>query len=101
MGIVELEERQFGLEAAGVVSRIGPDVQDIQVGDRVLCLKKKAFASSFTTPRFTCIKMPDDLDFEEGATMLVPYATAIYSLLNVGGLVKGQVCSTTPVVYIY
>ncbi|KAK8115461.1 Acyl transferase/acyl hydrolase/lysophospholipase [Apiospora sp. TS-2023a] len=90
LGIVELPVRQFGLEAAGVVTKTGTAVKDFRVGDRVISLKKQAFATRIITPQFACAKIPDGLSFDEGATMLVPYLTAIYSLINVGGLTKGQ-----------
>ena len=91
LGIVELPIRQFGLEAAGFVARIGPDVKDLKIGDRVLCWKKQAFSTFITVPEFSCAKLPDSLHFDEAATMVVPYVTAIHSLLSVGGLEKGQV----------
>ncbi|RYO74620.1 hypothetical protein DL764_010773 [Monosporascus ibericus] len=72
LGIVELPVRQFGLEAAGVVTRAGPEVTDLKVGDRVLCLKKQAFASYINLPQFSCARIPDNLNFDEAATMLVP-----------------------------
>ncbi|KAJ8122348.1 hypothetical protein ONZ43_g1437 [Nemania bipapillata] len=90
LGIVELPIRQFGLEAAGVVSKVGASVKDFQVGDRVFSLKKQAFATHIVTPQFACARIPDGLNFDEAATMLVPYLTATYSLINVGRLVKGQ-----------
>ncbi|KAL8826449.1 MAG: hypothetical protein Q9191_003792 [Dirinaria sp. TL-2023a] len=39
LGIVELPVRMFGLEAAGIVSRVGTDVSpnELKVGDRVAC----------------------------------------------------------------
>lgn len=83
--------RQFGLEAAGIVTRTGSQVKDIQAGDRVVCLKKHAFSTYITTAQFTCAKIPDELSFDESATMLVPFVTALHSLVNVGGLGKGQV----------
>ncbi|TPX21015.1 hypothetical protein DIZ76_016915 [Coccidioides immitis] len=43
LGIVELPVRLFGIEAAGMVTRVGADVSpdDLQVGDRVVCFCKK------------------------------------------------------------
>jgi NADPH:quinone reductase-like Zn-dependent oxidoreductase len=91
MGIVELPVRQFGLEAAGVISRVGSGVKEFKVGDRVACLKKQSFTTYFTVGEFACAKIPDELSFDEAACMLVPYTTAIHSLINVGRLEKGQV----------
>lgn len=111
MGIVELPVRQLGMEAAGVVTAVGPGVEGFSVGDRVVCLKKHAFATTFTTSQFCCAKIPDRLSFDEAAcskfytkhlppdrqsltlfrAVLVPYVTAIHSLVNIGRLSRGQV----------
>ncbi|KAI9151270.1 Polyketide synthase [Paramyrothecium foliicola] len=90
LGIVELPARQFGLEAAGIVTKVGAAVKDFQVGDRVFSLKKQAFATHIVAPEFSCAKIPDGLSFDEAATMLVPYLTAIYSLIDIGRLTEGQ-----------
>ncbi|KAI0889325.1 fatty acid synthase S-acetyltransferase [Annulohypoxylon maeteangense] len=90
MGIVELPKRQFGLEAAGIVTRVGADVENIKVGDRVCCLRKHAYSTSLTTPEMFCAKLPDRLSFDEAASMLMPYVTSIHSLMNIGRLEQGQ-----------
>ncbi|KAI0468004.1 fatty acid synthase S-acetyltransferase [Xylaria cf. heliscus] len=90
LNIVELPVRQFGVEAAGVVTRIGSDVRDIKVGDRVVCLKKQAFATKIVVEELACAKIPDSLSFNEAASMIFAFATAIHSLVNIGGLNKGQ-----------
>lgn len=38
-----------------------------------------------------CLKIPHGLSFEQAATMPVAFATAIYSLIEVGSVKKGQV----------
>ncbi|ORY70957.1 uncharacterized protein BCR38DRAFT_404090 [Pseudomassariella vexata] len=90
VNIVELPIRQFGMEAAGIVMRVGPNVKDLKIGDRVFCLKTSAFATHLCVPEFSCAKLPDSVKFDEAASMLVPYVTALHSLVNVGGLTKGQ-----------
>lgn len=92
LNIVELPTRQFGLEAAGIVTNVGPSVKDLKIGDRVVCLKKSAFARYFCVPEFACAKIPSEIRLDEVSSMLVPYVTAIHSLVNVGRLAKGQVC---------
>ncbi|KAI0440573.1 fatty acid synthase S-acetyltransferase [Xylaria telfairii] len=90
LNIVELPVRQFGVEAAGVATRVGSDVSDIKVGDRVVCLKKQAFATKIVVEELACAKIPDSLSFDEAASMIFAFATAIHSLVNIGGLHKGQ-----------
>ena len=88
---MELPHRAFGLEAAGVIRRIGSKVTGLKIGDRVACLERHAFSTLIITPELLCVKIPDVLSFNEAATMLIPFATVIYSLVNVGVLVTGQV----------
>ncbi|KAF5019294.1 hypothetical protein F66182_8712 [Fusarium sp. NRRL 66182] len=90
LGVVPYPEAGLGLEGGGVVRRVGPDVQDLQPGDRVMFLADGAFASHVVTPERLCEKIPSDLSFEDAATMPAVFATAVCSLFNIGGLRKGQ-----------
>ncbi|KNG85249.1 putative polyketide synthase [Aspergillus nomiae NRRL 13137] len=93
LGIVELPVRLFGIEAAGIVTRVGADVSpdDLQVGDRVVCFcRKDAFSTYTTTLAAVCVRIPDSLTFDQAGTMLIPYFTAIHSMVNVGRVTKGQ-----------
>lgn len=89
--------RLFGIEAAGIVSRVGTDVSpdNLQVGDRVVCFcRKDAFSTYTTTLADVCVRIPDSLTFDQAGTMLIPYFTAIHSMVNVGRITKGQVSDT-------
>ncbi|KXT04055.1 hypothetical protein AC578_4908 [Pseudocercospora eumusae] len=92
LGIVELPIRQFGLEAGGIITKVAPDVDpdELKVGDRVFCLKKQAYSTYLTTPTVFCVRIPDDLSFEDAGSMLMPYVTALHSLVNVAHLEKHQ-----------
>ncbi|KAI1460402.1 fatty acid synthase S-acetyltransferase [Annulohypoxylon moriforme] len=90
MGIVELPVRQFGLEVAGIVTRVGADVKNIKVGDRICCLKTHGYSTYLVSKEMFCVKLPDRLSFDEAASMLMPYVTSIHSLINVGHLERGQ-----------
>jgi NADPH:quinone reductase-like Zn-dependent oxidoreductase len=81
----------LGLDSSGVVSRVGPEVKGLSVGDRVMCLGTGNLASHLITPEAFCEKIPDNLSFEEAATLPAAYSTAIAALHNVGGLHSGQV----------
>jgi NADPH:quinone reductase-like Zn-dependent oxidoreductase len=41
-----------------------------------------------------CVRIPDSLTFDQAGTMLIPYFTAIHSMVNVGRVTKGQVSGT-------
>ncbi|KAJ5259397.1 hypothetical protein N7478_012378 [Penicillium angulare] len=90
MGIIELSPPTFGYEATGIVRRVGPSAGKLNVGDRVALTGYDVFASTVTTTEKLCERLPDELDFTNGASMPLVFATAIYSLINVGGLQKGQ-----------
>ncbi|KAG6168183.1 Type I Iterative PKS [Claviceps purpurea] len=93
LGIVELPVRLFGIEAAGIVTRVGAGVSPdcLQPGDRVFCgCRKDGFSTYVTTLAALCVRIPDSLAFDQAGTMLVPYMTAIYSLINMGRVGKGQ-----------
>ena len=59
--------------------------------DRVMFMGYGSFASHSYISEKLCAKMPDELGFEDGATMPCVYSTSIWSLFHVGNLKKGQV----------
>ncbi|KAI1125318.1 acyl transferase domain-containing protein [Nemania abortiva] len=80
----------FGVECSGVVRAIGPDVTDLVVGERVMAITHDAYATTTRTAASRCIKMPDDVSFEEAASMPCVYPTVIHGLINLAQLEKGQ-----------
>ena len=94
MGVISPEQGKvdLGLEAAGIVSRLGLGVHRLVEGDRVFALAPSGcFSTRAVLPASLCVKIPDSLSFEEAATMPICFATAIQSLINVGQAEKGQV----------
>lgn len=91
MGVVELTEPTLGHEASGVVRRVGPDVKNLCVGDRVMLAGRSTFATSVVLSELLCAKIPDRMTYVEAASMPVIYLTAMQALMSVGRLEKGQV----------
>lgn len=91
MGFVHIPKYGIGLEASGVVRKIGPAVKNLKVGDRVMNTGRGHFGSTSVGEEIVWEKIPDSLGFEQAATMPCVYATAIYSLIDIGQLRKGQV----------
>ncbi|KAK1973664.1 KR domain-containing protein [Colletotrichum cereale] len=89
-GIVEIPEEGFGLEAAGVVSAVGPEVQGLNVGDRVFFLSRGSFSTSVIIPENLFQKIPPGLSLEDAATMPCVCATAMYALFHIGKLHRGK-----------
>lgn len=82
----------FGLEGAGIVSKIGADVKHVNVGDRVMILgtSSTGLATEVQRPgRFT-LRISDDLTFEEAATMPSVYVTVLLGLVDKAQLEKDQ-----------
>jgi NADPH:quinone reductase-like Zn-dependent oxidoreductase len=91
MGIVPENEHLLGLEAGGVVRRVGSDAGgQFQVGDRVAILVNGTFANRIQCPVERAHRIPDFLSFEEAASIPLVYLTSMYSLFDVGGLSKGR-----------
>ncbi|KAJ4391882.1 hypothetical protein N0V93_005502 [Gnomoniopsis smithogilvyi] len=77
-------------EASGVVHRVGCDVTEFQVGDRVVAIGSGACSTLMTTTESLCEKLPNGISFTQGASMPIVFATAIYALMNTGRLQQGQ-----------
>lgn len=90
MGLVQGPQSSFGLEIAGIVRRTGTDVTSVRVGDRVVATCRHGFATVDVVIEETCEKLPDELSFRDAVSMPVAFTTAIYSLIEIGNLSKGQ-----------
>jgi NADPH:quinone reductase len=81
-----------GKDGAGIVEKVGVNVTKFQTGDRVLT----ADAGSGTYAEFALfnetqlIKLPENVSFEQGAGVFVPYATAYRALFQKAKAVKGE-----------
>ncbi|KAK5997537.1 Highly reducing polyketide synthase gloL [Cladobotryum mycophilum] len=72
----------LGLEAAGVVTRVGSNVNHLTIGDRVMTMYAGLFATRRVIPGNVAFRIPDDLSFEGAATMCVVYGTVIYAIIH-------------------
>lgn len=72
----------IGLEGAGVVEAVGPDVTDILPGDRVAYAGGPlgAYAEVRNMPADRLVKLPESISFEQGAAMMLQGLTAQYLL---------------------
>lgn len=73
---------QFGYEAAGIVSQVGPDVDPAWVGKRVAPVGPYDFnrygsaGDTAIVPADRLVEIPDQLTFNEAAALWIPYLTA-------------------------
>jgi NADPH:quinone reductase-like Zn-dependent oxidoreductase len=79
-----------GIEASGVVTAVGSKVTGFRAGDRVAALTQGAFATRTRTKAVFAFKIPADLAFEAAASLPLAYATAYYSLVELGRLGEGE-----------
>ncbi|KAK6076363.1 KR domain-containing protein [Seiridium cupressi] len=79
-------------EGSGIVRRIGSDVTGVKVGDKVCWMGKGLFGNieRFKATHLHQMLEEDGLSFEEMAGMPLVFATAVYGLLYLGRLKKGE-----------
>ena len=80
----------FGLECAGIVRAVGPGVEGLAVGDRVMALAPAALGTRVVTPAAAVVPIPAETSFAAAATIPVAFVTAIYALGHLAQLAKGE-----------
>lgn len=111
-GMIEVEPKAFGLnfrdvmvalgqveedglvysEMCGVVKTLGPDTEmsGLQVGDRVCGAGWGYVTNLVRTAWGDVAKIPDNLSFEETASVPTIYITVYHSLVNIARLQRGE-----------
>lgn len=87
-------ERPFtpGSEASGVVDAIGTGVVGLTVGDRVIGLASSgALAEKFVVEATDCHPIPEAVEFEPAAALLVTFATSYYALRDQADLQRDEI----------
>jgi NADPH:quinone reductase len=79
-----------GSEVGGVVRSASDDAR-VKAGDRVaaFCMLG-GWAEVAVAPAFFTFKLPDELDFAQGAGLVLNYHTAYFSLVTRGRLAEGE-----------
>jgi len=79
-----------GSEVGGVV-RSAPEGAAVAAGDRVAAFcALGGWAEVAVAPEFLTFALPDDLDFAQGAALVLNYHTAYFSLVTRGRLAEGE-----------
>jgi len=89
-----LPERPFvpGKDAAGTVVALGPKVDGLRIGDRVMTqVEFGAFAERVVTSADNCYKLPDSISYAEAAAMGLVYQTAYFALMVRGQFRAGEI----------
>jgi phthiocerol/phenolphthiocerol synthesis type-I polyketide synthase C len=80
----------LGLEFSGRVAAVGPGVERLQVGDKVLGFCGAAFSSHVTVDVDHVAPLPSRLSSEAAATIPVTFLTAYYGLIACADLKPGE-----------
>ena len=86
----QISDDYFGIECAGIVSRIGDGNVHVKVGDRVCCWLKGSFKTFGRCSAATVVKIPDDLPLCSAAVIPVIYTTAYFSLVHTARIKRGD-----------
>jgi polyketide synthase 12 len=88
LGMVASAE-PLGLEGAGVVLEVGPDVPDLEVGERVLGMWDGG-GSVVIADRRLVKRIPAGWSYTQAASVPVAYMTALYGLRDLGNVRPGD-----------
>lgn len=81
-----------GSDAAGVVEKIGANVSKVKVGERVYVAgtTSGSYAEFCLCGETEVFPLPDNISFEQGAGVFVPYATAFRALFQKAKAQSGE-----------
>ncbi|KAI1330121.1 putative PKS-like enzyme [Xylariaceae sp. FL0255] len=83
----KLSSTEMGIEASGIVVSVGYGVKNLEVGHRVAAIiTQGAFSTHARTKAALAFQLPEQMSFESAATLPLAYATAYYSLIELGCL---------------
>ncbi|WP_454738115.1 quinone oxidoreductase family protein [Cupriavidus necator] len=84
----------MGVEAAGVVQAIGPDVTNVAVGDRVTYTgflnTLGAYSTARVVPAAPLIRLPETISFETAAAMTMRGLTSAYLMRRIHAFKEGD-----------
>ena len=83
LNVADLESatENLGLECAGVIIELGRDVHHLRQGDRVMALGAGCHRTSVITSEDLCQRIPENLSFQQGASIPFAYCTAYLALV--------------------
>jgi NADPH2:quinone reductase len=82
--------RPVGSEFAGEVVEVGGEVHDFKAGDRVMCHSPGSHAEYAVSDYGRAMKVPDDMGFEQAATLPIGLNTLHNALVTAGRMKAGE-----------
>ncbi|KAJ5168896.1 uncharacterized protein N7482_004490 [Penicillium canariense] len=89
LGVVG-DRSEFGVEASGVIRRVGSSVKDFSVGDAVIVAGDGLLCTRKVIAGERCFPVPDGMSLDDAATVACVYSTVLLSLVHIGNLRQGQ-----------
>ncbi|KAI0402748.1 polyketide synthase-like protein [Xylaria palmicola] len=89
-GHVETRTGTSSLEFSGVVTAVGPGVQDLEPGDRVVVINPNNFTTIERVPSWTAHKLRPEEEFTVIATLPTIYSSALYAVRDRAQLRGGE-----------
>ena len=90
LGMIPGEVMPIGSECAGIVTQVGENVSGLKIGDAVLAITPGCFGTYAIAPAEFTILKPERLNFEQAASVAVPFVTADFALNIIGGMKSGD-----------
>ena len=80
----------FSDECSGVIVQVGSEVKDLKIGDLVYCQSFSKFGNFVRDKAAFCQPLQPGDTLEGAATLPIAFSTAIYGLMDLGRLEKGE-----------
>ena len=82
----------LGMEGAGTVSKLGPGVGDLKIGDRVAwCISPRSYAEHVCVPAMRLVPVPADVPLDMACALQLQGATAHYLTQSAFPIRQGDV----------
>ena len=80
-----------GMEVAGEIVKIGPNVSSLKIGDRVAALSQlSGYAEKAVVQEKSVFKIPSKMSFDDSCALLCAYGTSHYALKQRANLKKNE-----------
>ncbi|KAF7158736.1 hypothetical protein CNMCM5623_003900 [Aspergillus felis] len=89
MGLMAHKD-ELGIEASGIIRRCGKNITQLRPGDGVVITQPGLFRTRAIVPFSRCVALSPSMSLEEGASLAVVFGTALYCLMDIARLEKGQ-----------
>ncbi|VFM99421.1 MAG: NADPH:quinone reductase, partial [Candidatus Kentron sp. G] len=90
LGMYPGDPGPLGGECAGEIAAVGEGAKDFEIGDPVMAMAPGSFSQYVTVPADLVSRKPEQLGFEEAATIPVVFLTAHYALHHLAKLSAGD-----------